>query len=40
MTLKNAAFLALVGTFLLTVLLVIGFAEDLLGVTRGLLSPA
>jgi hypothetical protein len=39
MTLKNAAFLALVGTALLLVLLAAGFVNTLLGVLRGI-APA
>jgi hypothetical protein len=39
MTLKNAAFLALIGTFLLTAVLALGFINDALGVVRGLLPP-
>jgi hypothetical protein len=34
MTLKNAAFLALIGTTLLTVLMAAGFVNTLLGVLR------
>jgi hypothetical protein len=37
MTLKNAAFLALVGTILATIVLMTGFIDDLLGVVRGLI---
>jgi hypothetical protein len=37
MTLKNAATLALVGTFLLTVLLAIDFIDSFLAVARGLI---
>ena len=37
MTLKNAALLALIGTLLLTILLVVGFISDVLNVTRGLI---
>lgn len=36
MTLKNAALLALIGTLLLTILLAMGFINDVLGVARGL----
>jgi hypothetical protein len=36
MRLKNAAFLALVGAILLTILLVFGFVNDTLGVARGI----
>jgi len=39
MTLKNAAFLALIGTALLMVLLAAGFVNTLLGVLRGV-APA
>jgi hypothetical protein len=39
MTLKSAVFLALIGTFLLTVLLAVGFVNDILGVTQGLIPP-
>jgi hypothetical protein len=35
MTLKSAAFLALIGTILVTLLLVVGLADDILGVARG-----
>jgi hypothetical protein len=35
MNLKNAAFLALAGMVLVTLLLVFGFIGDVLGVTRG-----
>jgi hypothetical protein len=37
MTLKNAAFLALLGMILVTILLVAGFIGDVLGVARGLI---
>jgi hypothetical protein len=37
MTLKTAAFLALVGTLLLTVLLAMDFVNSLLAVVRGLI---
>jgi hypothetical protein len=37
MTLKNAAFLALLGTLLLTILLVAGLILDILNVARGLI---
>ena len=37
MNLKNAAFLALVGTVMLTVLLIAGFIYDVLNVLRGLI---
>jgi hypothetical protein len=37
MTLKNAAFLALIGMTLATILLVAGFIGDVLGVVRGLI---
>jgi len=37
MNLKNAAFLALVGTVMLTVLLIAGFIFDVLNVLRGLI---
>ncbi len=39
MTLKNAAFLALIGTLLLAILLVMGLINDVLGVARGLIPP-
>jgi hypothetical protein len=39
MNLKNAAFLALIGALLLTILLVMGFVNDALGVARGLIPP-
>ena len=39
MTLKNAAFLALIGTALLMVLCAAGFVNTLLGVLRGI-TPA
>ena len=37
MTLKNAAFLALIGMILATVLLVAGFISDMLNVAQGLI---
>ncbi len=37
MTLKNAALLALIGTLLLTILLVAGLVFDVLNVMRGLI---
>ena len=37
MTLKNAAFMALVGMILATILLVAGFIGDVFGVVRGLI---
>ena len=37
MTLKNAAFLALIGMILATVLLVAGFISDVLNVAQGLI---
>ena len=37
MTLKNAAFLALVGMILVTILLVAGFIGDVLAIVRGLI---
>lgn len=37
MTLKNAAFLALVGMVLVTTLLIVGLIGDVLGVARGLI---
>jgi hypothetical protein len=37
MTLKNAAFLALVGMILVTILLIAGLFGDVLGVVRGLI---
>ena len=37
MSLKNAALLALIGTTLLTVLIVVGFIFTLLGVMRGVI---
>jgi hypothetical protein len=37
MSLKNAALLALVGTLLLTVLLIVGFVTDALNVSQGLI---
>jgi hypothetical protein len=37
MTLKNAAFLALIGMILVTVLLAAGFISDVLNVARGLI---
>ena len=39
MNLKNAAFLALVGTLLLTILLAMGFINDVMGVARGIIPP-
>jgi hypothetical protein len=39
MNLKNAAFLALIGTLLLTVLVAMGFINDALGVARGIIAP-
>jgi hypothetical protein len=36
MSLKNAAFLALVGMILVTILLVVGFINDVLGVAQGI----
>ena len=39
MNLKNAAFLALVGSVMLTVLLIASFVFDLLNVLRGLVPP-
>lgn len=38
MTLKNAALLALIGTLLLTILLVAGFITDVLNVMQGLIA--
>jgi uncharacterized membrane protein YuzA (DUF378 family) len=40
MNLKNAASLALVGTVMLTVLLIAGFIFDVLNVLRGLIPAA
>jgi hypothetical protein len=37
MTLKNAAFLALIGMILVTILLAAGFVNDMFGVVRGLI---
>ncbi len=37
MSLKNAAFLALVGMILVTILLIAGLIGDVLGVVRGLI---
>jgi hypothetical protein len=37
MTLRNAAFLALVGMILTTIVLVTGFIGDVIGVARGLI---
>jgi hypothetical protein len=37
MTLKSAALLALIGTILATLLLVLGFIDDILGVARGVI---
>ena len=39
MTLKNAAFLTLIGTLLLAILLVMGLINDVLNVARGLIPP-
>jgi len=39
MSLKNAAFLALIGTLLVTILLAMGFINDVFGVARGLIPP-
>jgi hypothetical protein len=39
MTLKNAAFLALLGALLLTIMLVMGCINDVLGVARGIIPP-
>ena len=39
MTLKHAAFLALVGMVLVTTLLIVGLIGDVLGVVRGLIPP-
>jgi hypothetical protein len=39
MNLKNAAFLALVGTLLLTILLAMGLINDVMGVARGIIPP-
>jgi hypothetical protein len=39
MTLKNAAFLALMGALLLTILVAMGFINDVLGVARGIVAP-
>jgi hypothetical protein len=39
MTLKSAAFLALIGTFLLAILLTFGLVNDILGVSQGLIPP-
>jgi len=39
MTLKNAAFLALIGAILLTILLAMTSINDILGVARGILPP-
>jgi hypothetical protein len=38
MALKNAALFALIGTLLLTILLVAGFISDVLNVSRGLIA--
>ncbi len=38
MNLKNAALLALIGTLLLTILLVAGFITDVLNVMQGLIA--
>jgi hypothetical protein len=40
MTLKNSAFLALVGMILATIVLVAGFIGDVSGVVRDLIPPA
>jgi len=40
MNLKNAAVLAMVGTGMLTVLLMVGFIVDVLNVLRGLIPAA
>jgi hypothetical protein len=37
MSLKNAALLALIGTLLLTVLLIVGFVTDVLNPSQGLI---
>ena len=37
MTLKNAAYLALIGMFLLTILLVVDLVGDVLGVLQGII---
>jgi hypothetical protein len=37
MTLKSAALLALIGTILATLLLVVGLIDDVLGVARGVI---
>jgi hypothetical protein len=37
MSLKNAALLALIGTLLLTVLLIVGFVTDVLNLSQGLI---
>ena len=39
MSLKNAALLALIGTLLLTILLMAGFISDVLNVSQGLIAP-
>jgi hypothetical protein len=39
MSLKNAALLALIGTLLLTILLMVGFISDVLNVSQGLIPP-
>jgi len=39
MTLKNAAFVALIGMLLLTVMLALGLINDALGVARGIIPP-
>ena len=39
MSLKNAALLALIGTLLLTILLIAGFISDVLNVSQGLIPP-
>ena len=40
MSLKNAAFLALIGMILLTVLVLVGFIRDLSGVLNGFIPAA
>jgi hypothetical protein len=39
MTVKNAALLALIGTCLATIVLVIAFVDNVLGAAQGLLAP-
>jgi hypothetical protein len=39
MSLKNAALLALIGTLLVTILLIVGFVSDVLNVSQGLIPP-